>query len=200
MSCVTKSTSLAFETIKAIDGRVQHIRFHQERFDKTRKDLFNASHPLLLASLLSPPKGVICRVRVCYGKDIEKIEYIPYVSRKIQTFRLVEASLQYDYKLCDREAINQLMNKESDDVIMVKEGVLKDASIANIALQLDGTWYTPENPLLKGTVRQRLLESQALYAKHLTIEDIEKSEKFAIMNALIGFEIIKNFQIIKGKH
>ena len=200
MSCAIKSTSLAFETIKAIDGELQHIRYHQERFEQTRKALFNASHPLVLASLLSPPKGLTCKVRVSYGKKIEKVEYIPYEPREIRTFQLVESTIEYPYKLCDRDAIMHLLNEKSDDIIMTQQGVLKDTSIANIALQLDGVWFTPKKPLLKGTVRQRLLESNALHVKHLTTSDIEKTEKFAIMNALIGFKIIENVQIIKGKH
>lgn len=198
MNCVTKSTSLAFETIKAIDGVLQHIRYHQERFELTRKVLFNASNPLVLASLLSPPKGFTCRVRVSYAKEIEKVEYIPYEPREIRTFQLVESTVQYPYKLCNRSAITQLLNETSDDIIITQQGVLKDTSTANIALQLEGIWYTPQKPLLKGTLRQRLLESHTLHVKNLTTGDIKKAEKFAIMNALIGFKIVENVQIIKG--
>lgn len=112
----------------------------------TRKELFNASKPLFLAQYLSPPKGQICRVRVSYAKEIENIEYLPYVPRKIESFTLVESRLEYPYKICAREDITKLLQEGSDDIIIVRKGMLKDTSIANIALQLNGVWYTPKEP------------------------------------------------------
>ena len=47
----------------------------------------------------------------------------------------------------------------------MKQGLLTDTSIANIALS-DGThWYTPAHPLLKGTKRAALLEEGILQEK-----------------------------------
>ena len=192
MSCVIKSISPCFETLKALDGEVGHLAFHQARFDKTRKELYGATQKIVLSEHLFPLKDVTCRVRVEYAAEIQKIEYIPYTPRNLQTFALVEADIDYAYKYCNREALNAHLREDVDDVIFTCNDELKDTSIANIALFIDGEWKTPLHPLLTGTTRARLLASGMIKAELLDIKSLQKAEKFAIMNALIGFKIIKN--------
>lgn len=199
MKCVQKSMFPAFETIKAENGILQHLPFHQARFDKTRKEVFGISDKIELSSLLSPPQGFTCRVRLEYDKEILKIEYIPYQPREIRSFCLIEAKIDYAYKWCDRRMINDLLKEGCDDIIITQNGFLQDTSIANIALYIDGKWLTPKKPLLKGTTRHRLLESGFLSEENLVMDDIRKMEKFAIMNALIGFKIVENIQIVGDK-
>lgn len=191
MSCVTKSISPCFETLKAVDGEVWHLAFHQVRFDKTRKELYGTTQKIMLCEHLAPPKEFTCRVRVEYAEEIQKIEYIPYTSRNLGTFALIEADIDYAYKYCNREALNAYFREDIDDVIFTCNGELQDTSIANIALFIDGEWKTPLHPLLEGTTRARLLASGMLKAEFLDIKSLQKAEKFAIMNALIGFKIIK---------
>lgn len=197
MSCVIKSISPCFETLKAVNGEISHLLFHQARFDKTRKELYGATHKIVLAEHLDPPKDALYRVRVEYAKEIQKIEYIPYTPRTIQTFALVEADIDYRYKYCDREALNNHRVPHVDDVLFTCNKELKDTSIANIALWIDGEWKTPFHPLLEGTTRARLLASGLLKCEVLETKSLQKAEKFAIMNALIGFKIIDNVLWIK---
>lgn len=82
-----------------------------------------------------------------------------------------------------------------DDVIFLKDGLLTDTSIANIALYIDGVWLTPQKPLLQGTTRARLLEKKFLKEEKLTINSLKIAQKFAIMNALMGFKILENIRI-----
>ncbi|WP_263833275.1 aminotransferase class IV [Sulfurospirillum oryzae] len=191
MNCVTKSMFPCFETLKAVDGEIEHLSFHQARFDKTRKELYGTTHKISLAELLTPPKELTCRVRVEYDTEILKVEYLPYTPRVIQTFTLIEADVAYAYKYCNREALNKHLQSDVDDVIFTCKGMLQDTSIANIALLIDGEWKTPSHPLLEGTTRARLLASGFLKCDHLDTKSLQKSEKFAIMNALIGFKIVK---------
>ncbi|KFL33929.1 MULTISPECIES: aminotransferase class IV [unclassified Sulfurospirillum] len=192
MSCVIKSISPCFETLKAVDGEVQHLSFHQARFDKTRKELYGSTQTIVLLEHLNPPKAVTCKVRVEYAETIQTIEYLPYAPRDFQTFALVEADIDYTYKYCNREALNAHLRDDVDDVLFTCKGELKDTSIANIALFIDGVWKTPLHPLLEGTTRARLLTCKELKAEVLDIESLQKAQKFAIMNALIGFRIIDN--------
>ena len=197
MSCVTKSISPCFETLKAVNGEIQYLLFHQARFDKTRKELYGVAQKISLAQLLTPPKDGTYRVRVEYDEEIQKVEYIPYTPRVIQTFALVEGNIDYAYKYCDREALSQHLSITADDVLFICHGELKDTSIANIALLIDGKWKTPLRPLLEGTTSARLLASGMIKAELLDIKSLQKAEKFAIMNALIGFKIIDNALWIK---
>lgn len=197
MSCVIKSIFPCFETLKAVNGEVQNLAFHQIRFDKTRSELYGETHKIVLAEHLVPPKDAFYRVRVEYAKEIQKIEYIPYIPRRFEKFALVEADIDYTYKYCDRDSLNKHLRPDVDDVLFMCNGELQDTSIANIALLIDGKWKTPHHPLLEGTTRARLLASGMLHSAHLDMKSLQKAEKFAIMNALIGFKIIDNVLWIK---
>jgi len=197
MSCVIKSMSPCFETLKAVDGEIFHLALHQARFDQTRQALYGSTYKLVLSEHLTPPKEGTYRVRVEYAEALQKIEYIPYAPHTIQTFALVETEINYAYKYCNREALNAHLQGNSDDIVFTCKGELQDTSIANIALLIDGEWKTPLYPLLKGTTRERLLKSGALKAEVLDMKSLQKAQKFAIMNALIGFKIIDNVLWIK---
>lgn len=197
MSCVTKSISPCFETLKAVNGEIAHLSFHQARFDKTRSELYGSCQKIVLSEHLNPPKEALYRIRVEYAQEIMKIEYIPYTPRHFEKFALVEADIDYKHKYCDRDALNKHLRPDVDDVLFMCNGKLQDTSIANIALFIDGKWQTPHHPLLEGTTRARLLASGMLQSAHLDIKSLQKAEKFAIMNALIGFKIIDNVLWIK---
>ncbi len=197
MNCVAKSISPCIETIKVVDGQVMHLVWHQMRFDKTRKELFNATSPLWLSSVLKPPITGVYRIRITYADTILNVEYLPYVMQDKKHFALIENTPEYNYKYANREAINRRISSEVDDVIFVHEGLLMDTSIANIALMIEHTWLTPKTPLLSGTTRARLLASGFLKEAFLDVASLQSASKFAIMNALIGFKIIEN-QVIKG--
>jgi len=70
--------------------------------------------------------------------------------------------------------------------------LIRDTTIANIAV-FDGLkWFTPKNPLLCGTQRAKLLENKIITEKDIKIKDFKNIVSFAIINALIGFREIKN--------
>lgn len=85
------------------------------------------------------------------------------------------------------ETLNRLFSERGtcDDILIVKHGLLTDTSIANIAL-FDGThWYTPRQPLLKGTKRAFLLDEGILMEKELRCEDLPAFSTIRLFNAMI---------------
>ena len=197
MNCVQKSISPCIETLKVIDAHVMHLTWHQARFDTTRKELFGDSSCKILSKYLDPPKNGTYRIRITYADEIMNVEYLPYISRTIERFSLVETRIDYAYKYANRDALNALIPSFADDVIFTCKNELMDTSIANIALLCNGVWLTPKHPLLKGTTRARLLASGFLKEAVLNKESHQNASKFAIMNALIGFKIIEN-RLIEG--
>ena len=187
--------SPCFETIKSINGALQHLVYHQARFDKTRLELFGDTSKIPLGEILTPPLDATYRVRVEYDEHIRKIEYIPYAERHFSRFMLHETALEYPYKYVNREALNMPLPQDVDDVIFTHNGELKDTRIANIALLIDGEWKTPLKPLLEGTTLCRLLGSGLLKAEVLDVKSLQNAQKFAIMNALIGFYVVENLLI-----
>ncbi len=189
--------SLFFETIRIENGIPQHLHYHNLRLNRTIRENFSLCPSYDLRDFLEfPPeagKGTF-RCKICYNTEIREITFTPYQRRSYRMLRLIEADIDYRYKSCDRNALEKLYERrgECDDVLIVKNGLLSDTTIANIAL-FDGLrWYTPKSPLLEGTTRARLLEKGILHTADLRAEDLHKYTKFALMNAMTGFYQLKN--------
>lgn len=182
------------ETIRCENGRPSHLTYHQQRIDRSLKQLGYSLH-IDLASLIKVPDDALYRCRIVYDETSIDITFIPYQKRVIRTLQLVQADdLDYALKYADRRDLDRLFAQKSDadDILIVKNGLITDTSIANIAF-FDGTkWLTPANPLLKGTTRARLLDEKKIFESDISISDLEKFTGFALMNAMIGFDEIKN--------
>ena len=114
----------------------------------------------------------------------------PYTVRHVHSLALMQAdTIDYTYKSAGREPLNCLfaLRGACDDILIVKQGLLTDTSIANIALS-DGThWYTPAHPLLKGTKRAALLEEGILQEKDIRPEDLPSFSTVRLFNAMIDW-------------
>ncbi len=191
------TSTLLLETIKIEDGEVFNLSYHQARCDKSRKALFYSTDRLDLSSLIqAPPKGLY-RCRILYDKKIHSIEYIPYRPKEMHTLKVVTSDIIYNYKYANREELNILLQKQhdADEIIIEKEGYLTDTTIANIAFYDGKQWFTPEKPLLKGTMRAKLLDDGFLHTRKIRKEEIRDYTHVALMNAMIGFKILNNFSI-----
>ncbi|MHC5224541.1 aminotransferase class IV [Ignatzschineria sp. LJL83] len=188
-----KSISPFLETIKLDGGFFSSLAFHQTRMDETRAAFWENPEPLSLPLALMksgsiPPKGLY-RVRVIYNENIESIEFVPYEKRDISSLKLIEADIDYSFKYEKRPQLNTLFQqkKKCDDILITKNGLLTDTSIANIALLKDGIWYTPKSPLLKGTKRAALLHHGMIIEADIHQDDITQYEKIRLFNAMIEF-------------
>ena len=188
---------LLLETIKIEDGEVFDLSYHQARCDESRKALFHSTDRLDLSSLIqAPPKGLY-RCRILYDDKIHSIEYIPYMPKEIHRLKIVSSDLKYDHKYANRDALNKLLqtHTDADDILIEKHGYLTDTTIANIAFYDGKQWFTPEKPLLKGTMRAKLLDEGFLHTRKIKKEEMTDYTHVALMNAMIGFKILNNFTI-----
>ena len=85
------------------------------------------------------------------------------------------------------EALRALRGNQ-DDVLIVRNNLLTDTSIANVALEKEGVWYTPRTPLLKGTKRALLLEQGVLTECDIPSDEISSYSHIALFNAMIDFQ------------
>jgi 4-amino-4-deoxychorismate lyase len=189
------------ETIKVDQGKVFFISFHNERFNSSRQALFGIQEKVDLSTLINPPDLNCYRCRIIYSEKIEKIEFIPCQNRQFKIFQIVhDDHIDYEYKYLDRRAIQKLeqLKKEADDILIIKQGLITDISIANVAFFDGEQWITPTNPLLKGTTRERLLQEGKIKPATIDLKEIKKCSKMALMNALLGFTVLKEFYLIGG--
>lgn len=146
-------------------------------------------------SFLSPPPCGTYRCKIVYDNvQIISVEYQPYVKKEIKKLKPVESGIEYSKKYLDRSEIAKLLMSadDADDIIIVKNGLITDSSIANIALLKNGVWITPKRPLLNGTMREKLLTEGLLKEVDIPAKNLAEFEAIAIMNALRGFEPLGN--------
>ena len=183
------------ETIQIKNAELQNVDFHNQRFNSSRREFFNAKEYLHLENLIKIPyqyaEGIF-RCRVIYEKDIEEVTFIPYVYKEIKALKLVDiGNWDYSHKYADRSFMNNLLaeNQDFDEVIMVKNGFVTDCTIANLAFWDGSNWFTSSTPLLKGTKRQKLLDKQEIIETEIRIEDISRYEGMCLINCFRNLEL-----------
>lgn len=191
---MNENKKLFFETIKCFEGEPYNLNYHNKRIAKT------IGKNIDLNEYIYPISDELLKCKVIYSSDeIIDICYSKYAPKNPKRFKIIiNDEINYKYKSLDREEIETLYNlkQEADEIIIVKDGYVTDTSIANIAIEKNGIWFTPNNPLLEGTTRERLLELGSIKKYPLTLQDLKSCTKLAIMNAMIGFQEVKEFELI----
>ncbi len=182
------------ETIKIFRTQVYNLEYHQKRVNKTIGE-----GKLELVSIISSFPEELTRCRIVYDDNGNyNIEYIPYKKRKVKRLKLLfDDSLRYEKKYEERTCLNVLFEQRDgcDDILIVQNGLITDTSIANIALFDGEHWFTPEKPLLEGTMRAKLIDQQKLFTRDIHYEELGRYKKLALLNAMIDFDIIMQDKI-----
>lgn len=182
---------LFIETICVEDGCAQRIRFHNDRLNRTRREVYGAVEPLDLRDYIHPESyRERTKCRVAYAAAIRQVEYAPYHLRQVKRLRCVaDDTIDYHLKSNDRSRLNALfaLRGEADDVLIVRHGLLTDTSIANVALWNGKQWVTPSAPLLAGTRRAELLEQGRIVLGEIPVAELEGYSRIRLFNALIAF-------------
>ena len=177
-----------FETIKIIDGKPQNLAYHQARVDRTIKEnFFHESFDL--KRHINFNRDGLYKCKLIYSDMFEELTFDPYTPKIIKTIKLVDANIDYSYKYFDRENINKLKPEGIDEIIIIKNGLITDTTIANISLKIDDIWYTPQTPILQGTQREKLLYEGKIQPKKLSIDALHEASQIGFMNAMIGWVI-----------
>lgn len=180
------------ETIRMESGELFNLRYHEERMNRTRRHFFGDNiEPISLHSILRPANISGCvKYRVLYDENILDVEFAPYNMRMVRSLRpIISDTIDYSFKCVDRGAINELLSLrgDSDDIIIVRNGKLTDTSICNMALSDGKDWLTPASPLLRGTMRESLLDSGVIKEKDIYLSDITIDTPIRLFNAMIPF-------------
>ncbi len=185
------------ETIRLEDGKLSNPEYHFRRMQRSVKEcfgqslLFNPEEALQKIPASFNEKKGLFKVRLLYGNTGYRLEIIPYKLPDIKTLKLViDNGIEYGCKYSDRTALNRLrqLKGAADDVLIVKNGEVTDASFANIVFYDGKKWVTPKNPLLQGTQRAWLLDSGMITETIITPGDLPGFTEARIINAMIRFE------------
>ncbi|MCG3678225.1 aminotransferase class IV family protein [Aliarcobacter butzleri] len=182
-----------FETIKCEDFEVFNLDYHQKRVANTIGLNIN------LQEYINPISEELLRCKLIYDENgVVDVLYFPYKKREIKSFKIIfDNEIEYSKKYLNRAKLDELYEKRDDydEVIIIKNEIVTDTTIANIAIFYENSWITSKNCLLGGTTRARLLEEKKMFEKDITLDMLKNASKVALMNAMIGFDEIKNFKI-----
>ena len=186
------------ETIKAVDGELFHMPYHQKRYESVLSSLGFENFENL-SEYLEPPKWGVYRCRLVYSSHAIRVTYHEYKKREINSFKLIfNNDIDYAQKASSREEIDALYEQRDgcDDILIIKNLLVTDTSIANIAFYDSGMWITPKNPLLKGTTRARLIDEGKLFEADIKAQSLRKFSKVALLNAMIDFDVLDRYEFL----
>jgi len=183
------------ETIYILNGKPRYLDWHQKRVDATLSHFSpqgnTEENTFPLAEILGAcniPTSGMYRCRIRYDLNAIEVEFFPYTPRRINTLRLIEAPVGYDYrfKYADREVLEQLFAQrgDADDILITRDGWITDTSIANISFRKGNRWYSPSKPLLAGTTWKRLIADGILIPRPIHQSELYHFDSFRIFNAM----------------
>lgn len=178
---------------------------HQERMNRTCRELYDLSDGFSLSAALTaatvPPalRSGTVKCRVVYGPSgIKKVEYSPYTPPVIRSLLAVtDDEIDYTCKFCDRSRLTTVHERAAvegcDDALIVKHGLVTDTTFCNVAFRPAGSgpeaWHTPAEPLLCGTMRERLIKQGTIVPCEIPATAIYDGtyDRVALFNALNDF-------------
>ncbi len=186
---------LLTEAICIENGNALNLDFHRRRMVRSRAELgLGGKKNFSLRDIISVPDNLCngkVKCRIVYDSDIRTVEYSPYHLREICSLQLISDNhIDYQYKYVNRHEIDLLyrMRGNSDDILIVKNGLITDTSFTNIVFRAGEKWVTPARPLLQGTKRQFYLEQNLFYTADIRPEDLSQFDEARIINAMISLE------------
>lgn len=181
------------ESIQLKDGVLVRLPYHQQRMDRSIRDLVGRRSRWSLSNELERhqlPTNGLWKVRVLYNEKELFCEHEVYLPRAIRSLKVIHADeISYSYKFQHRDAIAKCLEQrgDCDDVLIIKEGLVTDSSYANIVFWSGYNWVTPETCLLPDTMRQFLLDEKRIRTETIRVSDIKNFQQFRLINALLGW-------------
>lgn len=186
--------SRLIETVYLKDGEFRNLKYHQVRMESSSKELFGVPNDWTMEKKLQSseyPKSGLYKVRVIYDTEVKQVEFVPYLPKPVQSLKLISSeAISYAHKFENRQTLNELYQQRGncDDIIIVKNGFVTDASYANLIFKKGDEWFTPATFLLPGTMRTFLLDSHRIKSTEIHIDDLVKYDSCKLINAMLGMD------------
>lgn len=191
---------MLIETIPIVRSTTTLIPFHEERMLRSAHQL--GLSPLRWSKVWSAVQkhlseaGIadspqLFRCTIVYDNQVREVRTVPYSIRELSTLRLVDVPSDFDYhlKYADRSCFTPYGSQccPHEEPLLVQGGLLTDTTYTNIVLEYpDGSYLTPEAPLLPGTRRAALIAEKKITPAPLTREDLQKCTRVHLINAMMG--------------
>ncbi len=192
----------ALETMLAVDGRIQLLEAHLARLAGTCADLGLALSVDEVSAALAaacPPEGRH-RLRLLAGAGPPEVTIggappagapvtLRLATEPLDVRRLGPVIRNKTTHRAHYQRLRDLAGPGVFDVICHTGGELTECSLGNLAVQLDGQWYTPPASagLLPGTLRAELLAAGSIRERRLSVTDLYRADGLAFLNSVRGW-------------
>ena len=189
--------SLLLESIKVENKNAELLDYHLTRMRESNTHLFSSNfdsekvraHILELISNIGD--NGLYKLRILYNQNKFSTELIPYSVRPINSIQCVyDNDISYDFKFADRTQLKTLFSQRgsSDDILIIKDGLVTDSYYANVAFFDGRSWITPATPLLQGTRRSQKISNSQVGVQIIHVDHIHSFEKISLFNAMLDLE------------
>ena len=194
-----------FETLAWEPGAgYRHLDEHLDRMSRSARYFsFGFDRRRALAALARAGAGATgaARVRLTLGREgalstqttalqpaadeavrLALVEDDPVDATDVWLFHKTTRRAEYDRRRARRP--------DADDVLLVNEGgAVTESTVANVAVRLGGTWWTPPigDGLLAGTYRTVLVRNRSVRERSLSIADVRSAEEVALVSSVRGW-------------
>jgi para-aminobenzoate synthetase / 4-amino-4-deoxychorismate lyase len=191
-----------FETLRHDDG-FAHLDLHLERLTASARYFgfrLDAEDALAALKAAAADAAGPVRVRLTLQRDgTVTAEASPLPPDPHRPVRLAIDDEPVDpsdvflfHKTTRREPYGRRIGRHPgvDDVLLVNpRGEITESTVANVAVQLDGAWWTPplESGLLPGTGREAALLDGTLRERPITVGDLRSADALALVSSVRGW-------------
>jgi len=182
------------ETIKFKNGKLFNRPYHEVRMNRSRRELFGTADKIDLSQVPIPEgllKNQVYKCRIVYSHTIEDVTFTEYHPKEIRSLQMVRDNhIEYSYKYQDRQRLKNLKSQAAgaDEIIIIKNGLVTDATYANLVFFDGGRWITPSTPLLKGTKRAFYLDQGIIHEAPIRESEVFDFQKVCLVNAMLDIE------------
>jgi len=182
-----------FESIYIENGQIRNGLYHEFRFKNSYFEHFGDNPGYSLFDNLNLPEldsSLKYKLRIDYNKTGTYRTISEYLNKIPNTLRLLQDNtIDYSLKYGNRNHLNDLYNQRAgaDDVLIIKNGHITDATYSNIIFTDGAKIVTPSTPLLHGTCRERLITENKIQKAEIRKDNLHQYNSFQLINALNDF-------------
>jgi 4-amino-4-deoxychorismate lyase len=183
-----------FESIKVQNRQIINSDYHDQRIKHSFKTLFGLKCNWKINNIIRLPDELDNETYKCrfeYNETSFKFSFEKYKYRKINSLLLKnDDQIEYDLKYTDRSCFERLKTgcQPDQDILIVKNGLITDTSFSNVCLWDEANWITPKRPLLKGIMRQKLINEDKIVVADIPKNEIRLYKKVVLINAMMDLE------------
>jgi len=185
--------SLLLESIYLKDGVFRNLEYHEARMKSACLMLFGKFSINLMEFLsqVAMPTYGLFKTRIIYDTEVRNIEFVYYKPRLMRSLKLIhDNDISYSHKFLDRSNLENLFSQRgvADDILIVKNGNFTDTVYANLIFKKENRWFAPTTFLLRGTMRQSLLDSGLIEETAINVSNYNQFQSLKLINSMVGMD------------